>query len=265
MPQSESLPTDEAIAAEATGPEEIVGSLRERFGEPGPESASGGAARPSPASPNYETPQPALVGQWLEAAKAWVPGGNTIVRAGLVILFVGLSFLARYAASIGLFPLELRLALVGLAGVALLVVGLRKRNERPAFARALEGTGVAVLYLTIFARSRLFDLIPFAPAFGFLILFCGLGCALALLEDLLAMAMASFVGGFAVPDRAEPSSNCTAPTTAATGSRPTSAPAVSATRQSSACSLPRSGWRCSSTARRRTPSPRAWPPRRTRT
>lgn len=143
--------------------------------------------------------QPTLVDQWTDAARSWLLGGNTIVRAGLVILFVGLSFLARYAASVGLFPLEARLALVALAGVALLGVGLRKRRERPAFARALEGTGVAVLYLTVFAASRLFDLIPILPAFGFLIVFCALGCALALLENSLALALASFIGGFAVP------------------------------------------------------------------
>lgn len=144
-------------------------------------------------------PQPSPVDQWVEAARAWLLGGNTIVRAGLVILFVGLSFLARYAASVGLFPLELRLSLVALAGVGLLGVGLRKRRVRPAFARALEGTGVAVLYLTVFSASRLFDLIPILPAFGLLIVFCALGCALALLENSLALALASFIGGFAVP------------------------------------------------------------------
>lgn len=146
-----------------------------------------------------EPAPPSPVDQWAEAVRAWLLGGNTIVRAGLVILFVGLSFLARYAASAGLFPLEARLALVALAGVALLGVGLRKRKARPAFARALEGTGVAVLYLTVFAASRIFDLIPILPAFGFLIVFCALGCALALLENSLALALASFIGGFAVP------------------------------------------------------------------
>jgi uncharacterized membrane protein len=157
-------------------------------------------ATPSPSAPAKDTPrEPSQVELWAEAARAWLLGGNTIVRIGLVILFIGLSFLASYAASIGLFPLEMRLALVALTGVALIVIGLRKRIGRPAFARALEGTGVAVLYLTVFASSRLFELIPILPAFGLLILFCALGCALALLEDSRTMALSSFAGGFAVP------------------------------------------------------------------
>jgi uncharacterized membrane protein len=54
------------------------------------------------------------------------------VRVGLVILFIGLSFLARYAASAGLLPVEFRLAAIGAAAIALLAVGFRKRTTNPA-------------------------------------------------------------------------------------------------------------------------------------
>lgn len=56
--------------------------------------------------------------------RGWLLGGNTIVRVGIVILFLGLVFLVRFAAMAGLFPIETRLALVGAAGVALLAIGL---------------------------------------------------------------------------------------------------------------------------------------------
>lgn len=134
-----------------------------------------------------------------DAAKAWLLGGNTIVRIGLVILFVGLSFLARYAASAGLFPIELRLALVVAAGAALLAVGFRTRARRPGFALALQGTGVATIYLTIFAAARLFGLLPILPAFGLMIVVCAFGCALALRQNAQSLAVAAFAGGFAVP------------------------------------------------------------------
>lgn len=133
------------------------------------------------------------------AAKAWLFGGNTIVRVGLVVLFVGLSFLASYAAQAGLFPLELRLAAVAAAGVALLVVGFVKRTARPDFGLALQGTGVAVIYLTLFAAARLFPLLPLGPALGLMLLVCALGCALALLQGSQALAFAAFAGGFAAP------------------------------------------------------------------
>ncbi len=167
---------------------------RELAAEPVPVSYSDHAA---PAPP--ELAQPSLIEQGIAAAREWLLGGNTIVRAGLVILFVGLSFLARYAANAGLFPIELRLALVAAVGVALLAVGFNRREQRPAFGLALQGGGVAVLYLTVFAAARLFELMPPLAAFGLMILFCGLGCALALMQNSKAMAISSFAGGFAVP------------------------------------------------------------------
>ena len=173
---------------------------------PGPAEPRGLAAEPAPVSYSDRAPtvppepvQPSLIAQGVAAARDWLLGGNTIVRAGLLILFVGLSFLARYAANAGLFPIELRLALVAAVGVALLAIGFNRREQRPAFGLALQGGGVAVLYLTVFAAARLFELMPPLAAFGLMIVFCGLGCALALMQNSKAMAISSFAGGFAVP------------------------------------------------------------------
>lgn len=147
-----------------------------------------------------ETPrEPPLIEQWIGAARDWLLGGNTIVRVGLVILFVGLSFLARFAAQAGLFPIEARLALVALAGAALLVVGFNRRLARPDFALALQGAGVAVMYLTVFAAAKIYTVVPMGAAFALMIVFAGLGCALALLQNARGMALISFLGGFAVP------------------------------------------------------------------
>ena len=71
--------------------------------------------------------------------------------------------------------------------------------QRPAFGLALQGTGVAVMYLTVFAAAKVFGLMPPLGAFGLMIVFAGLGCALALLQDARGLAFASFLGGYAVP------------------------------------------------------------------
>ncbi|MEQ1498975.1 MAG: DUF2339 domain-containing protein [Novosphingobium sp.] len=136
----------------------------------------------------------------VQKAMGWLLGGNTIVRVGLIVLFIGLVFLARMVANAGLFPIEARLATVGAAGAALLGVGYWKRLERPDFGLHLQGAGVAVMYLTVFAASsRGFGVIPSGAAFGFMILFAALGAALAVLQNSQVMALASFAGGFAVP------------------------------------------------------------------
>ena len=159
-----------------------------------------------PPAPHFASPantaqptEPSLIEQGLGKAREWLLGGNTIVRVGLVILFVGLSFLARMAAHFGLFPIEARLALVALAGAGLLAVGFNRREVRPAFGLALQGTGVGVLYLTVFAAARILGLMPPLAAFGLMVVFAALGCALALLQNARSLAFASFLGGYGVP------------------------------------------------------------------
>ena len=165
-----------------------------------PVAASSAAARDQPpAEPNEPGAIEAVVAMALTTAKNWLLGGNTVVRVGLVILFVGLSFLASYAASAGLFPIELRLALVVAIGIALLTVGFRTRTGRPGFGLALQGTGIATIYLALFAAAKLYDTFPIVGAFVLMIVVCALGCALALLQRSQALACTSFTGGFAVP------------------------------------------------------------------
>jgi uncharacterized membrane protein len=143
--------------------------------------------------------EPGAMERLATAAKTWLLGGNTIVRVGLLILFIGLSFLARYAALSGLLPVEFRLAAIGAVGVALLVFGFRQRDAKPGFGLALQGAGIAVTYLTVFAAFRLYGLVPPGVAFALMIVVCGFSCALALLQNSRALAVAAFAGGFAVP------------------------------------------------------------------
>ena len=167
-----------------------------------PQAGSRPAAPAQPKAAAPVPPPPAPPGafdQAIEAARNWFVRGNPIVRVGLVILFIGLSFLARYAAQAGLLPVELRLAAIAAVGLALLVVGFRQRVAKPAFGLVLQGGGVAVLYLTVFAAFRLYHLVPQLAAFGFMVLVCALSCALALLQNARALAFAAFAGGFATP------------------------------------------------------------------
>jgi uncharacterized membrane protein len=204
-------------------------ALREVYSEPRVEGPAPTAAQPAPILEPVTRPavraEPALAQAWPEPAaerqtytpepqepKApsmlegaisrvveWFTGGNTIVRVGLVVLFVGLVFLARLVASAGLFPLEARLATIGLTGAALLGFGFFKRLQRPDFALHLQGGGVAVMYLTVFAAARIYEVMPPLAAFGFMILIAALGAYLAVMQNSRIMALASFLGGYAVP------------------------------------------------------------------
>lgn len=136
------------------------------------------------------------------AARNWLLGGNTIVRMGVLVLFVGLAFLAKYAMDNALLPPELRLASIGLAGIALFVLGfrlLRKGEDKLAYALTLQGAGVAVLYLAVFAAFRLYQFLPANAAFVLLGLVCAFSTAIALMQNALPMAFIGFAGAFAAP------------------------------------------------------------------
>ncbi len=156
------------------------------------------AASTPPARPAQPI-EPNIADKAVSAAIAWLTGGNTVVRIGVVVLFIGLSFLAKYAVDNALLPVELRLALVGAAGIALLVTGFRLKNKREAYALTLQGAGVAVLYLTVFASFRLYQLVPPGLALTVMVAVCALSTAIALLQNSRALAVIGFAGGFLAP------------------------------------------------------------------
>jgi len=136
------------------------------------------------------------------AARNWLLGGNTIVRMGVLVLFVGLAFLAKYAMDNALLPPELRLAAIGVAGIALFVFGWtlhQRQPDRQAYALTLQGAGVGVLYLTVFAAFRLYQFLPAGAAFWVLGLVCAFSTAIALLQNAMPMAFIGFAGAFAAP------------------------------------------------------------------
>lgn len=190
-------PEPAAIAQPAITPEPAKRAAPEpALAQTWPEPA---AERQTYAPEPEEPAEPPMLDQAINRVVEWFTGGNTIVRVGLVVLFVGLVFLARLVASAGLFPLEARLATIGLTGAALLAFGFLKRHQRPDFALHLQGGGVAVMYLTVFAAARIYEVMPPLAAFGFMIVIAALGAYLAVMQNSKIMALASFLGGYAVP------------------------------------------------------------------
>lgn len=129
----------------------------------------------------------------------WLAGGNTLVRVGVIVLFFGVAFLLKFAAEHDLVPIELRLAGVALGGIALLVVGWRLREMRPGYSLMLQGGGVGVLYLTVFAALRLYQLVPAGLAFALLAGIAAFSAVLSVLQDSRSLAITGAAGGFLAP------------------------------------------------------------------
>lgn len=136
---------------------------------------------------------------WLIKAKAWLFGGNLVAKLGLAILFIGVSFLLKYAAERVTVPIELRLAGIVLADIALLLWAWRIRAHRPAISLPTQGAALAILMLATFGAFKIYGLIPGGAAFVLLFLLTAFTCVLAVLQDALWLAIFGIVGGFAVP------------------------------------------------------------------
>ncbi|QFS41347.1 DUF2339 domain-containing protein [Burkholderia cepacia] len=165
--------------------------------------ASETPAAPAPAPSVPPTPpkprEPDFVERAFRAARDWLLGGNTVVRVGIVVLFFGVAFLLKYAADNNMLPIEFRLAGTALAAAALLAIGWRVRARRAAYGLVLQGGGVGILYLTIFAATKLYALLPVGAAFPLMVAVCALSAFLAVRQNALPLAFMGTAGGFLAP------------------------------------------------------------------
>ena len=125
--------------------------------------------------------------------------GNWLARVGIVVLFFGVAFLLKYAAQHTQVPIHVRLMGVAVGAVILLVLGWRLRHRRAGYSLALQGGGVGVLYLNLFAALRLYQLIPSGTAFALLVAVAALSAALAVMQNARSLAVLGMAGGFLAP------------------------------------------------------------------
>ena len=169
---------------------------KKAVGKPAPASFS---ADPQAASPALRAPGPfdRLVGM----AKDWLTTGNVPVKLGVIVSFFGVAFLLRYAVEQGYFVISIEaryLAVTAVAGV-LLAIGWRLRERLPVYALSLQGGGIGMLYLTIFAAFRLHQIVPAPFAFVLLVALTAFTGVLAILQNSMVFAILGTVGGFLAP------------------------------------------------------------------
>jgi uncharacterized membrane protein len=160
-------------------------------------------ARPAAIEPPPRPqPQPVSDEAWAAGVRRIVEfftTGNVVAKVGVVVLFFGAAFLVRYAADRGLLPIEYRLIGLVLASLVLLAVGWRLRRTRRAYAMALQGGAVGLLYLTVFAAFRLYGLLPAFLAFALLLTVVTFSVVLAVIQDAKSLAALGTSGGFLAP------------------------------------------------------------------
>ncbi|OVE81604.1 hypothetical protein BVY03_03110 [bacterium K02(2017)] len=149
--------------------------------------------------PVFPPPAPPKDNVAVKYIKDFFSTGNVVVKVGIIILFIGFTFLIKFAADQGLFPIELRIIGIALIGIVLTGLGWRLRNKKKDYALVLQGGGVAIFYLDIFAAFRIFELIPSAPAMLLLVVTVVCSVILAVGQDSKSLAVMALSGGFLAP------------------------------------------------------------------
>ncbi len=170
--------------------------------EPAPVLAAKAAPRPLPATAAAPKPaKPGLFDKLLGMARGWLTTGNVPVKIGVIVTFFGVAFLLRYAVDQGfvVISIEARYLAVTAAAIVLLVLGWRLREKLPVYGLSLQGGGIGMLYLTIFAALRLHEIVPAPLAFVLFVALTAFTAALAVLQNSMVLAVLGTVGGFLAP------------------------------------------------------------------
>lgn len=145
--------------------------------------------------------KPAPLAQLFEAAKNWITTGNVPGKVGVLVSFIGVSFLLKYAIDRNLFnmPIEVRLLGVAAAGLVMTFIGWRLREKRRGYALSLQGGGTGILFLTVYAAMRIWQLLPETAAFILLVIVAAAVAVLAVVQNARTLALFGVVGGFLAP------------------------------------------------------------------
>ena len=120
------------------------------------------------------------------------------VWLGAIALALAAAYLVKFSYDRGLISEELRVGAGILGGVALLVGGDRLRRSSDYVAQGLAASGIAALFVSFWAATDLYELVPWWMGFGLMGLTTATAVVLSLRQGYL-VAVLGLVGGYLTP------------------------------------------------------------------
>ena len=151
--------------------------------------------KPGVASPKFAQ-MPQRSSQDLEGTigKLWLN------RIGIIAILIGVAYFLKYAFDSGWIGPGGRVAIGLIAGIAVVVWSESfRRKGSAAFSYSLKAIGVGILYLSLWAASQYFHLVPPSVAFVAMIVVTASTITLALTQDAEILALYAMIGGFSTP------------------------------------------------------------------
>jgi uncharacterized membrane protein len=127
-------------------------------------------------------------------------GGQLLNRIGALALIIGVGLFLKHAFDENWISETVRVLIGVFAGILCLAGAYRTHSKGlNIFAQGLAGTGIAVLYLSVYASFSFYSLVPQVVAFMLMSIVTMLALAVGFYYDSLAAALIGLFGGFLTP------------------------------------------------------------------
>ncbi|OTG67286.1 DUF2339 domain-containing protein [Acinetobacter silvestris] len=143
---------------------------------------------------------------FIDQLKQWLLQGNPVLKAAVLVLVIGIILLLRFVTEHWQFSLALKLTIVATVSVVVTILGYLLRQKNRSFALALQGLGLAGLFLTLFFAFYNDVISSFLIASLCFIVIIGITLWLSLKQQSIELALMAMViaaiAPFTVPIRA---------------------------------------------------------------
>lgn len=136
---------------------------------------------------------------WINKSLAWFNQGNVPVKVGMLILLFGVGSLLKYALDQSWFTMTHALIITAAIASAAFAFAYIKRNSHRLFSLTVQGGSIGVLLLTLFAASKLEQLITLNIAFALSFALIAATAILSVRQNAIALAIFAIFSGFMAP------------------------------------------------------------------
>ena len=136
--------------------------------------------------------------QWVKLEEKL--GKQWMTWVGAVVLFLSAGFFVKYAFEHGWLTEWGRVILGVIAGIVVIILGERfLRRKMISLGQGLVGTGLAILYVSLYAAYGFYELLPQPIIFILMVLIVACGMVLAVIHDAIAISFLALHRFYALP------------------------------------------------------------------
>ncbi|CAB1209679.1 DUF2339 domain-containing protein [Acinetobacter bouvetii] len=135
----------------------------------------------------------------IEQVQLWIFQGNPVLKVAVLVLVIGIILLLRFATEHWQLSLAVKLAIVAGVSGAVTGLGYGMQAKNRSFALALEGLGLAALFLTLFFAYYNSVIPTLAVAAVCFVLIMGVTLALSLKQQSIELALMAMIIAYLAP------------------------------------------------------------------